>query len=521
MHAVDSSGVARAWLRPMDQTLARPILGSEGLTRAYWSPDSREIVFVAGGKIQRLAATGGTPTVVCEAQGGADLSWGSRGQILMDGRTADSLRVVPARGGELRPATRVDRAAGEVGSAWPCFLPDGEHFLFIGSMVSASGGGNIRLGKLGSLESKLLGHSDGRAEYAPGGWVLYLKGSTLLAQKLDLGAAKLTGQPLTLVENVRVGSSAGHFSISPAGILAYSRGGEAAVSTLVLSGRDGKPTGDGLTSGLIANPTIAPQGDRIAYEKLQTGSNSSEVWVRDLARGTETKLAFGVGSSRMPAWSPDGRRIAWLLNETGAPGSVLLAGSADGLGARDSVRMPDMGAPMLTQWAVSGSRLIMVAPDFSQTYEVSLEGTERSLRPVPGFSGFAGQSQLSPDGRWMAYVSNSSGPPQVYVQGVAGTPGRWQVSTSNGIWPHWTKDGREMVFESSEGIMAVDIDAANGFHVGTPRKLFDVPLAGAPDRRYWCCTDDGGRFALLIPPRSIATGSIEVVTDFASLINRR
>ena len=168
LQAQDSTQVVRAFVRRMDQIDANPIPGTEGLQRAYWSPDSRELAFVAEDKIQRVPIGGGSPTVICAASGGADLSWGSKGFILMDGSFLDSLRVVAAGGGELRPATRIDRAAGEIGSAWPCFLPDGEHFLFIGNLANAPLGGNIRLGKLGSLDSKLLGRSDGRVEYAQG-----------------------------------------------------------------------------------------------------------------------------------------------------------------------------------------------------------------------------------------------------------------------------------------------------------------------------------------------------------------
>ncbi len=520
--AQDSSGTSRAWLRPLDQTVARPILGSEGLRRAYWSPDSREIAFVAGGKILRLPVVGGTATVVCEAKGGADLSWSSRGFILMDVNSTDSLRVVPAQGGELRPATRIERAAGEVGAAWPCFLPDGGHFLFLG-MVAGREGGNMRLGKLGSLDSKLLGWSDGRAEYAPGGWVLFLRGTTLLAQKLDLRAGKLVGQPLTIVERMRVGSGAGHFSISRAGVLAYARGEDVALNTLFEADRNGKLVGGALTSGLVLNPAVSPDGHRLLFQKAATNlGGDEEIWVMDLLRGTQTKLTFGGGTAKMPVWSPDGQRFACVVMPREGEASLQL-GSADGLGARDSIPLPDAKVTMLTQWASSGNRLVVGATDFSTVYFANPDSADKSLRPVAGLAKSLGTSAVSPDGRWLAYTSGTGGAQvQVYVQSLSGAPGRWQISTTKGYMPVWTRGGHELLFEGPAGVMAVDLDTQNGFHVGTPRVLFALPLnASEPDARTWTCTQDGLRFFLLVPPKLRGSGEIEDVTDFRALVNRK
>ena len=523
--ATDSLGVTRAWLRPMDQTVARPIVGSEGLRRAYWSPDGKEIAFVANGKIQRLAITGGTPVTVCEAQGGVDLSWGSKGQILMDGRVSDSLRIVPAAGGELRPATRIDRASGEIGSAWPHFLPDGEHFLFIGNVVSTGiSGGTIRLGKLGSLESKVLGRSDGRVEYGPGGWVLFLKGSTLFAQKLDLGAGKLIGQPLTIAERLRTGSSAGHFSISAAGVLAYSRGGVDVQNMLFEADRTGKTTGSALASGQVVNPRLSPEGRRLLFE-MTAGAQSegNEIWVRDLIRGTQTKLVFGSGSAGMPVWSPDGQRFACVQVPTSGSSRILI-GSADGLGGRDSIVTTDVVPPMLTDWAAATGQLLVIPGSFSSLLVAHPDSADKTLRLLPGVgASFIGQAVLSPDGRWLAYTSTDGGPiPQVYVISLSGTPGRWQISTKDGFNPVWTRAGRELLFEGEGGIMAVDIETTSGFHAGTPAKLFALPVASpSPTDRSWGCSEDGQRFFLLIAPRQTVSGEIEVVTDFGSLVNRK
>ena len=518
----DSTGRNQAWLRPLDQTVARPILGSEGLARAYWSPDSKEIAFVAGGKIQRVAATGGSPTVVCETRGGSDLSWGAGGFILMDGRYTDSLLVVPARGGELKPASRIDHQNGEIGSAWPCFLPDGKHFLFIGNLSSTAGlTGNIRLGHLGSLDSKLLGKSDGRVEYAPGDWVLFLKGTSLVAQKLDLGKEELTGEPLTLAENVRVGGAAGHFSISTTGVLAYARGEDLPTLSLVETDRSGKTVGGVITRGFFSNPAVPADARRVLVEARDNGGAVKRIVVRDLERGTETKLTLDGNSASMPAWSPDGRRFACILADEGGKASVLVA-SSDGLGARNKIALPGVGAWMLNQWSPSLGKLVVTPPSFKGAFAADPDSSSVASRPIAGLDQAVAQCVISPDGKWAAYASNEGGgPPQVYVQSITGTPGRWQISTTFGFWPVWTKGGAEIVFEGQPALMAVSIDTRDGFHPGTPQPLFAAPKTGNGTIRYWTCTADGNRFFLLQSPRGAASGVVEVVTRFASLVNRQ
>jgi Tol biopolymer transport system component len=521
LQAQDSTGRNMAWLRPMDQTVARPILGSEGLSRAYWSPDGKEIAFVAEGKIQRVAITGGSPTVVCETRGGSDLSWGAGGFILMDGRFTDSLLVVPARGGELKPASRIDRKNGEIGSAWPCFLPDGKRFLFIGNLSNGSGSsGDIRLGRLGSLDSRLLGKSDGRVEYAPGDWILYLKGASLVAQKLDTGKEELTGEPLTLAENVRIGSGSGNFSISMNGVLAYSRGDDQPSLSLVQVDRTGKPMGAVLTKGFLSNPVVTPDGNRLLFEARDNSSAVKRIVVRDLARETETKLTLEGNSATTPIWSPDGRRFACVLAEEGNKASILLA-SADGLGARDKIGLPSGGSWATCDWSPALNRLIVTPPSFQGVYSAHPDSIKIAPRVMPAMNQLMAQVRISPDGRWAAYATNAGGGPvQVYVQSLTGTPGRWQISTNNGFWPAWTKGGTELVYESRNGLMAVAIDTRDGFHPGTPHALFSVSVPGTPTLRYWTCTPSGDRFFVLQSPRVAVSGSVEVVTDFASLVNR-
>jgi len=518
----DSTNASVAYVRPMDQIEAQRIPGTEGLQRAYWSPDSREIAFVAGGKMLRLPVGGGTPTVVCSAPGGADLSWGSKGLILMDGTSTDSLRVVPAGGGELRPASRVDRAAHEVGSAWPCFLPDGEHFLFVAQPADGGATGTIRLGRIGSLDSKVLGQSDGRAEYAPGGWVLFLRGTTVLAQKLDLGAAKLTGQPITIEDGIRIGTASGHFSASPSGVFAFSRLPSGRGLSLYAATRTGALAATPLATGTIANPEPAPDGKRLVYQRGSGVSGTAgEIYVLDLDRGTDTRLTFTNEQAHTPVWSPDGSRIAYCA-AGGVGNTRLLMMAGDGLGSQDSLALPAGTSARLTQWAAAGSRLVYFTLA-GKTCAVPTEGAVRAPVVIGDTLRGSTQAAISPDGRWVAFAAGTVPTVNIYVQSLAGPPGRWQISTASAFRPRWTKGGRELVFEGWDGrIMAADIDATNGFHAGSPKPLFTLPTRSfSIDLFSWSCDASGEHFWVVVPPRSAESSVVEVVTDFQSLVSRR
>ena len=520
--ALDSSGTGSSiYLRPLDEADARLIPGTAGIRRAYWSPDGREIVFALKGSIQRMPVSGGVPTVVCAASNTSDLSWGSKGLILTDGLSTDSLRVVPASGGELKPATRIDHAAGEIGSAWPCFLPDCKHFLFIGNLPGSTGG-DIRLGRIGSLDSRRLGRSDGRVEYAPGGWVLFLRESRLLAQRLDVRAGRLTGQPIIVVESVRTGSSRGHFSVSQTGVLAYARENAAEALTLEAWDRAGTAHGAPLATGLLTSPKVSPDGHRLLYVRAEGGTGATgDVHVLDLDRGTDVRLTFTGDHAVSPQWSSDGTRIAWMTIY-GVRGA-LHVGAADGLGTPDSFPLP--GALIggdLSQWSPVGPQLVYVSRR-GGAFTVPVAPGPRPLAALVDTTQQMWTAQVSPDGRWLAGSSGNGEDVRLFVVSVTGPAGRWEISNRAGIFPRWTRGGRELVWETFDArLMAADIDTSGGFRAGVPHELFVLPSPSSSDAvTNWGCDASGEHFYVLASPRHPGPGLIEVVTGFGTLMNRK
>lgn len=520
--ALDSTNVPCAFVVRLDDDAPRPVTGAQGFAaRVYWSPDGREIAYVAGEKLVRIPATGGSPTTICPAPHGSDLSWGRKGVILLDGNTTDSLRAVPAGGGDLAPATRVDRASHETGSAWPSFLPDGERFLFVGINGDAPGG-DIRLGRLGSLDSKQLGHTDGRVEYAPGDWVLYVRGAALVAQKLDVGAGKLVGEPITLADDLRLGTSLGHFSVSATGVLAIAHGASGSNDEIRLATRTGAIAPEGLTHGWVYNPSFSPDGQRLLYERASAGADESgEAYVLDLARRTDTRLTFTEGKLICSDWSPDGRRVAYTAR-TSRGGTRLVLAAADGLGAQDSVAIPR--SCYVSQWSPDGARVIVYTND-GVALTCAPGGPDPSPRPVGDAGLRMYHPEASPDGRWLAgVVALAEGNAEVFVYSLTGAPGRWQISTGHGTMAVWTKSGREIVYEGANRmLMAVDIDTRDGgFHPGTPHALFRLPYASfGREGRSWGTHGAGERFALVAPGRAAENdGYIDVMTRFDTLVHR-
>ena len=518
----DSTGSAHPYLRPIDQIEAHVIPGPDNIARAYWSPDSREIAFVAGGKLERLALAGGSPVEICPAIGGADLSWGSKGLILMDGNTTDSLRVVAASGGELRPAARIDHRAGEIGNAWPCFLPDGERFLFIGNVSGENRGGDIRLGRIGSLDSKRIGHSDGRVEWAPGGWALFLRGSSLVAQKLDVGAGRLTGEPITLADGIRTGGGNGHFSVSPSGLLAFVSAAGASRFAIREAKRDGTLLGSPLVTGTVASPEISPDGKRLLY--LRSSSPDvvfDDVYVLDLERSTDTRLTFTGDRAFAPRWAPDGRRFGYEVR-AGRDTATIYVGPADGLGAQDSTRIVGRAQANLSQWSAASPGMALY-DSRGHGFSVAIDSRDRAPRVLGDSSQVVGEPQVSPDGRWLACVMGDVPNLQIFVHSLGGPPGRWQISTRSGIYPRWTKGGRELVWEGWDGrLMAVDIDTKQGFHPGTPHPLFPLPIQSFSEvRTTWCCDASGERFFVTTGATGAAAPAVEVVTDLRALLSHR
>jgi serine/threonine protein kinase/WD40 repeat protein len=516
--AFDSTGRSMVWLRPLGSLTAEPIASTEGLTaRPFWSPDSRFIAFMAGGKLKKVAVTGGPAQTICDAPSGYDGCWSRDGVIAFDGGGSDPIRRVSAAGGV--PTTAVPNDTGGVG--WPEFLPDGRHMIYL--RLRSSGANDIWLADLKSGKRRLLGVGGSRVVYSRAGYLLYVKDRTLLAQPFDIRAMRITGEPMPVVDGVGAGSNGlANFSVSNNGTLTYSTVGTQGNSQMAWLDRTGRVIAPVGPSGNMLNLSLAPDGKRVAIRIIDPQTSNRDIWVIDPDRGTNTRFTFESSIETTPVWSPDGSRIAFSSDRNGGVNNIYQKLSS-GTGSDESVLASPNGK-FLTCWSRDGRYLVYQDLDPTTGADIMVLPLFGDRKPIPFLhSTFnEGHGRLSPDSRWLAYSSDESGQFEVYVQAFPGPGGKWQISTRGGFQPMWRADGKELYYIATDGrLMESSVNAGDGFAAGVPTPLFNSHLSLSSAQSQYAPSADGQRFLLITQESGASLTPLAVVLDWNAEMKRR
>ncbi len=460
------------YLRSMSNLESRPIVGTEGATNPFFSPNSQWVGFFAAGKLKKISMKGGAPVTICDAPslwGGA--SWGANDTIIYAPASTIGLLQVPASGGVPQVLTTLDADKGEISHRWPYFLPGGKAVVF-----NAASGPNwdhwpIVVQSLETGERRVLVEEGTNARYSPTGHLVYVRAGTLMAVPFDLERLEVTGEAIPVLEGVQLTlEGAAQFGFSSLGSLVYIPGpvGEPQ-RRLVWLDREG-------VEELLAAPErnymharLSPDGRRIASF---IGGDKQDVWVYDIPSQTLTPLTFE-GNNQFPIWSPDGNRITFRATRGGFRN--LWWKAADGSGPEEQLTSSDNNQ-MPNSWSLDGRMLAYSDSDpvsSDDIWVLSLDG-ERKAQPFLQTQSYEGWTRFSPDGRWLAYVSDESGRLEVYVQAFPGPGRKWPISTEGGGSPVWAQNGGELFFANGNKMMVVDIQTQSTFSNGKPRLLFEM-----------------------------------------------
>ncbi|MCL4838255.1 MAG: serine/threonine-protein kinase [Thermoanaerobaculia bacterium] len=506
-----ADGRRMLWVRALDALEARELPSTENAHYPFWSPDSKQIGFFTDSHLRKIALAGGPPVSLARADLGKGASWSPRGQVVFTPSATGPLFVVPAVGGEAKPLTELVAATGDSSHRHPRFLPDGEHFLFV---ARKAGGAEVRVGSLAGTQPVPLLPTDSNAEYASGR-LLFVRGSTLMAQPFDAGARRLSGDAVPIVEGLLTlqGALVGVFTASRDGALAYQTGSSTSNVRLVWRDREGKELGTLGEPAPLRAPRISPDGRSVAAHITDPESGTNDVWIYDVRRGLRSRFTFDAAADQSPHWSPDGQALAFGSAREGGTIAIWTAPVAGTQPPRKVTAGPRDLAP--NGWSPDGRTIVATAFGGSALADVlTVPAGGGDLSPLVATEFSETNAALSPDGRWLAYQSNETGRDEVYVTSFP-VPGRkWQISQGEGTSPSWRGDGREVYYRDGRGLYATEVDGTRPvLEIGAVRRLFDMPGNFAPARQY-DVTPDGERFLVGEPIEALDVSVVVLVQNW-------
>jgi len=527
---MDAAGTMRLWVRPLKSLDAQPLSGTEGATCPFWSPDSRSVAFFAQGKLFKVPVSGGPPEAICDAPDGRGGTWSRDGGIVYAPVAMGSLWKIPAEGGEPVEVAKPDPARGDTALRFPSFLPDGRHFLYV-SLPRKDGRFDVHLGALDSKESRRIASASSAPVYAEPGYLLFTLGDRLVAQRFDRSGLQPVGtvMPFGGSPPQSVFDGAAALSASEQGVLAHPAATPPRTE-LVWLDRAGRQTGKiPMPPGSYSYPSLSPDGRWATVAKFNSPT-SYDLWLVDLRRSVTTRLTFdgrvaaGGGGLNAPiVWSPDIARIAYMYDQNGR--YAVYTVPVSGGGQPEPLVESDALFTFPAAWSPDGKYFVFSQSGEGSQYDLWLRPMQGDRTPVPflrtPFSEDA--ASISPDGRWLAYDSDETGAPEIYVRSFPNPGEKIRVSTAGGTIAQWSRDGKELLmyslslyFYGGGPIYIVDVETAPTFKAHPPRVLFVPP----PSLNGLAALDDLSRFLVTIPAEGAAPPGITVTLNWPALLRQ-
>jgi Tol biopolymer transport system component len=512
--ASDTAGISAVWIRKLAEATARRLEGTENGVMPFWSPDGEFIAYFADAKLKKIPAAGGPVEVICGDAHGRGGSWNQRGDILFARGAQGPLFRVPAAGGEPRPVTTLDSTSGEQAHRFPQFLPDGEHFLLmiLGQKEEhAVGFASLRGGGV-----KKIATSSSGAVYSKTGHLLFTRGGQFLAQRLDPKSGRLAGKPMAFGEAPDASNTvtSPRLSVSGTGEIVHmtARPVQSRLYWAQLGSIELAPIP--LPADRYISLAPSPDGSRIAFVRRSSDS-SDDIWVADLDRGVTSRLTREgrVGGSLV--WAPGGQRLA---HEEARDASFdLFVRPATG-GEAEPLHRSAVRFKHVTDWSADGHWVVFEAVEQATNLDLWTIDLENGKRAAVYRRTSSNESagRLTPDGKWLAYVSDESGSYEVYVESFPQPGERVQVSNRGGFAPQWMESGRQLVYIGAGGntAYAAEISATPSLRASAARLLSPIPQEIAASSYI----DDRGRFVVAKPVAQTSPPSMTVLLNWEKLL---
>jgi serine/threonine protein kinase/Tol biopolymer transport system component len=466
----------RLYLRPLNALDAVELTGTDAATSPFFSPDGEWVGFLARGQLTKAPVNGGPPVLICKIADADGAYWGPDNTILIGGVFEGILRV-SADGGN---AVVLVSPSPSLTYTNPQFLPDGHSFLFHRGQPGDFDQSELVMRSVDKDDETVVFHGGYEYQYVKPGYLLVSQGARnqpldLSMVSFDATARKVVGNPTTVVRNLGYASlvSSSNFAVSDLGTLIYfpATHVEGSGTRLAAVDRSGKASVLPSEARDYSDPRVSPDG-RFVAAHLQ--GNQNDIWVADVTRGALTRLSHDLGEDETPAWSPDGRTVAWAASRSDLVRGVFRR-PADGSGAEELIWRLDNHCHV-RDWSPDGRTLVIEIQEVNSSTDIwrlNLEGTPTATVFLQTRFNER-NSRLSPEGRWLAYVSDESGRDEVYIQAFPKGGSKLQISSTGGDEPVWSRHGRKLYFRGGGSIQET------GFHADAQPSV-DATVALFPD----------------------------------------
>jgi len=511
--AFDPMGGRRVWLRTLSTLEARPLAGTEGARSVFWSPDGASLAFFAEEKLKRLELPAGAPLVICDVAGstGKSGTWGHDGDILFTSIQGEAIYRVSASGGTPVVERRPDSSRDETRVSWPWFLPDGERFLYV---LRERATDHLVLSAPGQ-PARVLMPVASRVQYADPGYLVFAREGALVAQRFDWRNGSLAGGPFSIAEHVNYFHPNGNaaFATSRTGTLAYQPRED--VQRLAFFDRTGREAGAVGAHGNYISLAIAPDVRRMLFDRQRPETSTLEVWSLDLERNVETRVSSGPYSAALPLWLPGGGQIVYSVTRYGPPSLVrrdLATGKEEELLTNRAFHVAHAVSP-------DGATLVYGERTDRGAFDLWTLPLAGGGKPAPLIQSLANKSEarFSPDGRFIAFLSDESGRSEVYVTPFPVPGERVRVSTGGARLLRWSRGGELLFLSSDLRMTSVPIRTSPSLQLGAPATLF--ALKGDAWRSF-DVSPDGKRFLAIVPEVEADQLPLTVVVNWTSEVEK-